>query len=132
MGNVGRELLRGDGATRGASVGEVKRAYKKLSKMYHPDKFEGDEAEATAMFIKIKRAYDALSSPTRNEWYDKYGEEGLAWKENAGVDEGDQAKQQIAIYYIIWTVITYLLTLPSRSYQLEELLLWRAGADTSH
>ena len=39
----------------GASVGEIKKQYRKLSKVYHPDKEGGDQD----MFMKIAKAYEA-------------------------------------------------------------------------
>jgi len=45
------------GLARGATLDEVKRAYRRLAKLYHPDSAGG---AATARFIAIQRAYEAL------------------------------------------------------------------------
>ena len=107
--------------SRTASVADVKKQYKKLAVKYHPDKFEGTEEEANEKFIAIQKAYGVLSNYKTKDFYDKYGDEGLAWLEKADVDQDKEASQSIAIFYIIWAVVTYLLTLPhsqtsSRSY----------------
>jgi len=51
-----------------ASEGDIKKAYKKLSKIHHPDK-GGDEEE----FKKISLAYSVLSDIEKRNNYDKYG-----------------------------------------------------------
>lgn len=51
---------------------EIKKAYKKKSLMYHPDKNPGNSA-AEAMFIKVAKAYEALTDETARENWEKYG-----------------------------------------------------------
>ncbi|KAF7846323.1 hypothetical protein BT93_L4550 [Corymbia citriodora subsp. variegata] len=53
---------------------DLKRAYRTLSKKYHPDKATGDEAR----FLEVADAYEALSDPATRKIYDQYGHEGLA------------------------------------------------------
>ena len=64
---------------RTASSEVIKKAYKKLSLKYHPDKHQGQSAkdEASVMFTKIKRAYEILSDSDKREIYDHHGEGGL-------------------------------------------------------
>ena len=83
---------------RGAPVADVKRAYKRLSRVYHPDKYEGDAEEANAMFIKIKRAYD-LSNAETNGGTISTARTRVDGK--GSVDEKAQASQQIMIFFII-------------------------------
>ena len=55
---------------------EVRRAYRTLAKVVHPDKLHGKGMEADE-FRKITEAYAALSNPARRAEYDKGGKEGL-------------------------------------------------------
>ena len=57
------------GVEKTASQEEIKKMYRKLSLMYHPDKTQGDVVK-TAMFTKIKEAYDTLSDPNKRNEYD--------------------------------------------------------------
>ncbi|KAI9346086.1 hypothetical protein DFJ73DRAFT_838273 [Zopfochytrium polystomum] len=64
------------GVNRAALKSEIKRAYKELSKKYHPDKNPGNK-EAEAKFIELAEAYEVLSDDEKRRVYDQYGEEGL-------------------------------------------------------
>ncbi|CAK4673351.1 unnamed protein product [Aphanomyces euteiches] len=66
-----------------ASESDIKKAYRKLSLQYHPDKNKGN-ADAEAKFQKISRAYEILSSPELKDIYDFEGEEGLQRHQNQG------------------------------------------------
>lgn len=58
------------GLSKNASSEEIKKAYKKLAKKYHPDrKFEGSEEK----FKEINEAFDILGDPEKKQNYDKYG-----------------------------------------------------------
>lgn len=59
---------------------DLKRAYRTLSKKYHPDKSSGDETK----FLEVAEAYEALSDPTTRKIYDQYGHEGLANHKRGG------------------------------------------------
>lgn len=63
------------GVSRTATEPEIKRAYKKLSRKYHPDKNSAPDAEA--QFIAISEAYEVLSDDDKRQIYDRYGHEGL-------------------------------------------------------
>ncbi|CAL4095406.1 unnamed protein product, partial [Meganyctiphanes norvegica] len=58
--------------TRNAQNPEVKKAYKKLAKEWHPDKNSSPEAEAK--FIEINHAYELLMDPDRRQLYDRTGQ----------------------------------------------------------
>jgi curved DNA-binding protein CbpA len=53
-----------------ASVQQIRRAYRDLSKLYHPDTTELPAAVATAQFQQLNEAYATLSSPERRLTYD--------------------------------------------------------------
>jgi molecular chaperone DnaJ len=57
------------GVQRGASPGEIKRAYRRLARRYHPDINPGDR-EAAARFRQIFQAYETLIDPDRRRRYD--------------------------------------------------------------
>jgi len=58
-----------------ASEKDIRAAYKRLSKKFHPDK--NKEPNAEEKFVDIARAYEVLSDPTKRSVYDRHGEEGL-------------------------------------------------------
>ncbi|KAG8532590.1 uncharacterized protein KY384_002467 [Bacidia gigantensis] len=62
---------------KGASDREIKKAYRTLSKKYHPDKNPGNET-ASQRFVEIAEAYETLTDPELRKIYDQYGHEGLA------------------------------------------------------
>ncbi len=67
------ELL---GVDRDATLAEIKRAYRKQAKQYHPDLNPGDD-EAEKKFKELTAAYEVLSDEDKRNIYDRYGEEGL-------------------------------------------------------
>ncbi|KAI0077903.1 DnaJ-domain-containing protein [Panus rudis PR-1116 ss-1] len=60
---------------RSASEKDIRAAYKRLSRKYHPDKNKDPGAEEK--FVEIAHAYEVLSDPKKKQIYDQYGEEGL-------------------------------------------------------
>ncbi|CAL1406355.1 unnamed protein product [Linum trigynum] len=63
---------------RNASDDDLKKAYKRLAMIWHPDKNPTTKrAEAEAKFKQISEAYDVLSDPQKRQIYDLYGEEAL-------------------------------------------------------
>jgi len=64
------------GVSRDAGQEEIKKAYRRLARKYHPDVNRGD-AEAEAKFKEITEAYEVLSDPEKRRAYDMYGEVGL-------------------------------------------------------
>lgn len=53
-----------------ASAAEIKKAYRRLARHYHPDKND-DEERATRFFQEIQAAYEVLSDPARRKAYDR-------------------------------------------------------------
>ncbi|CAN6717847.1 unnamed protein product [Malus baccata var. baccata] len=63
---------------RNASEDDLKKAYKRLAMIWHPDKNPaGKRPEAEAKFKQISEAFDVLSDPAKRQIYDLYGEEAL-------------------------------------------------------
>ncbi len=60
------------GLDKSASDDEIKKAYRKLAKKYHPDMNPGDK-EAEANFKDVNEAYDVLSDADKKAKYDQYG-----------------------------------------------------------
>jgi len=61
------------GVGRGASAEEVRRAYRRLARKYHPDINPGDRAAAEA-YQQITEAYETLADPARRQEYDAHQE----------------------------------------------------------
>ncbi|WP_333871299.1 DnaJ domain-containing protein, partial [Desulforamulus putei] len=61
------------GVPRGATQEEIKKAYRKLARQYHPDAYQGNKEEAEAKFKEIAEAYAVLSDPDKRAAYDQFG-----------------------------------------------------------
>lgn len=64
------------GVNRKATDEEIKRAYRKLARQYHPDRNPGDK-QAEARFKEVQQAYDVLGEADKRAKYDRFGEAGL-------------------------------------------------------
>ena len=71
------------GVERGATEDQVKSAYRRLARKYHPDLNPGD-ADAEKKFKELGEAYEALSDPKKRQAYDQFGPEGLRMGAEAG------------------------------------------------
>lgn len=66
------------GLTKGASIDEVKKAYRQLAMKYHPDRVAPNEKKAAEeKFKEISEAYAVLSDPQKKQLYDQYGHAGI-------------------------------------------------------
>jgi curved DNA-binding protein len=74
------------GVGRGATEKEIKQAFRRLARRYHPDVNPGKK-EAEARFKEINEAYEVLSDPEKRRKYDQFGE---AWKQAGAFSGGFQ------------------------------------------
>ncbi len=64
------------GVSKGTSDADIKKAYRKLAKQYHPDVNPDDKA-AEAKFKEVNEAYEVLSDPQKKARYDQFGHAGV-------------------------------------------------------
>lgn len=76
------------GVSKGASADEIKKAYRKLAKKYHPDLNPDDKAGAEAKFKEASEAYEVLSDPNKKARYDQFGHAGVDPNAAAGYGGG--------------------------------------------
>jgi molecular chaperone DnaJ len=97
-----RDLYKILGVGRTASTEELKKAYRKLARKYHPDVNPGDK-QAEERFKDVSFAHDVLTDADKRKLYDEFGEEGLQsgfdpqrmrtyrdWKNSGGFQFGGQ------------------------------------------
>eukprot|EP01036_Dinobryon_divergens_P032264 gene32264-41815_t len=90
---------------RQSSTIDIRKAYKKMSKIYHPDKSTGSD---TDRFQKIKTAYDVLMDETQRDIYNRFGERDLTFDPRK-----DEIKLicDIGVTYVFWVVVAILFVL---------------------
>jgi len=71
------------GVPRGAEKSDIKKAYRKLARRYHPD--VNSEADAEEKFKEINEAYEVLKDPDKRKAYDRFGAD---WKHGQQFDGG--------------------------------------------
>lgn len=106
------------GVDRNATEEEIKKAYRRLAKKYHPDLNPGDK-EAEQKFKEINEAYEILSDPQKRAQYDQFGDAAF---EQGGFGQGGfgqggfgeavlilEALEDLAIYLAIFLMISLVL-----------------------
>ena len=88
---AGKDYYNTLGVNRNASERDIKQAYRRLARKYHPDVNAGDKS-AEAKFKEINEAYEILSDKDKRSKYDKYGDK---WQY---ADQFEQASQQQSFY----------------------------------
>eukprot|EP01095_Lingulamoeba_sp_RSL-Kostka_P000642 TRINITY_DN10925_c0_g1_i1.p1 TRINITY_DN10925_c0_g1~~TRINITY_DN10925_c0_g1_i1.p1 ORF type:complete len:580 (+),score=121.76 TRINITY_DN10925_c0_g1_i1:25-1764(+) len=94
----GRSLYEVLGINRNASLKEIKTAYRKKARQYHPDKNIGDE-NAQRKISEVNLAYEILSDPMKRKIYDKLGTTGLKMYES---NEND------GLADTLWTFVLFI------------------------
>lgn len=74
------------GVSKTATQDEIKKAYRKLARKYHPDVNPGDRA-AEEKFKEINEAYEVLSDPQKREKYDRFGAQWQQYERAGGRPE---------------------------------------------
>src|SRR5260370_7773895 len=85
MANNKRDYYEVLGISRNASDDELKKAFRRLAKQYHPD--TNKEQGAEALFIEVNEAYEVLSDPQKRAAYDRYGHAGVGNGSGAGFND---------------------------------------------
>jgi DnaJ-class molecular chaperone len=84
---AGKDYYAALGVSKSASEKEIKKAYRKLARKYHPDVNPGNK-DAEEKFKLVSEAHDVLTNPDKRKIYDEFGDEGL----RAGFDP-EQARR---------------------------------------
>lgn len=78
------------GLTKGATADQIKKAYRKLARKYHPD-LNPDDQDAKKKFQQINEAHEVLSDPEKRKKYDQYGQN---WQQSEAYEKARQAQGQ--------------------------------------
>jgi len=84
------------GVARDASQEEIKRAYRRLAKKYHPHVYKGDKSEADRRFREVAEAYEVLSDPEKRSQYDRFGHAGPSQGFDFGPADFRRARETFA------------------------------------
>lgn len=76
------------GVSKDASEDEIKRAFRKLARKYHPDLNKGHPKEAEAKFKEVNEAYHTLSDPQKRQQYDQMGPDAYQQAASGGAGAG--------------------------------------------
>jgi curved DNA-binding protein len=83
------------GVDRSASEADIKKAYRKLARQYHPDINPGNTAAETK-FKQINEAYEVLSDKSKREKYDRFGRDWQRYQPGGAADWGGGAGSPFA------------------------------------
>ena len=103
-----------EGTYYGVTDDEIRKAYRKMSRRWHPDKNPGD-VQAEMMSRKINHAHIVLSSPVTRRAYDKYGHQGLEMIDQIG-EENFVVVESWEPYFLPCCCCFCLFALPTLCY----------------
>ena len=78
------------GIDRSASQSEVKKAYRKLARQYHPD-LNPNDSEAEKKFKQINEAHEVLGDPEKRKKYDEYGKD---WEHADEIEKSRKSRRR--------------------------------------
>lgn len=74
------------GVAKDASEKDIKQAYRKLARKYHPD-MNPDDPGAEEKFKEVNEAYEVLSDPEKRKLFDQFGSEWKGWEQRGGAPD---------------------------------------------
>ena len=80
------------GVPRDASEDDIKKAFRKLARLYHPDVAK-DKKTAEAKFKEINEAYEVLGDPEKRRKYDRLGADWESYEQGGGVPPGETGRR---------------------------------------
>eukprot|EP01036_Dinobryon_divergens_P024483 gene24483-32934_t len=75
---------------RNCSIEDIKKQYKRLALVFHPDRNHGNEEEAAIKFKELSAAYSVLSDSQERKWYDDHRDSILRGGDGTADEEGSQ------------------------------------------
>jgi len=75
------------GIPKGATQKDIKQAYRKLARKYHPD-LNPDDKSAEEKFKEVNEAYEVLSDPEKRKMFDQFGSDWGSWQQRGGGADG--------------------------------------------
>ena len=112
MNHQGINHYRTFGITRDAAPSQVKKAFKRLSLEFHPDKNPSPTAQED--FQRVKHTHDVLMNPELRSAYDKLGEEGVQIASQMVLDN-KQLLIRLLVSYISHTIVAFVMTISGKT-----------------
>ena len=85
------------GVQKGASEDEIKKAFKKLARKYHPDLNRDDPKTAEEKFKEVNEAYSVLSDPQKKAQYDQFGHAAFEGRRQRRHQEGHRRAAEASL-----------------------------------